>query len=534
VPEAGTQETVLAVRDVVKTFPGVRALDRVTFQLRRGEVHALVGENGAGKSTLIHILAGVHQPDSGEMLLEGEPVRFADPHASAGRGIGVVFQDRSLSVNLSVAENVFANRQPVTNRWLGLIDRARLQNETSEFLDLFRLRVGPGTPVRRLSAALQQLVEILKAISARPSILILDEPTSSLSAAETELLFENIRRLKRGGLSVIYISHHLSEVFEIADRVTVLRDGRHVDTCDVGEIGEQELVGKMVGRELVDLFGTRSGEIGPECFRAETVSRGSDFRDVSLSVRRGEIVGVAGLAGAGRTELGRGIFGAEPLDSGSMYLDGKQVTVRSPTEAIANRIGYLTEDRKEQGLFLEMAVRENCVAANLRAFSGHSGLVDEKAVTDFARRCRDDFNIVTPSLDQKVVNLSGGNQQKVLLSMWIAVQPKLLIVDEPTRGVDVGARSEIYRRLRELAASGVGILMISSDLPEILGLSDRVLVMRNGRLVREFTSEEASEENVISHATGLGITDRDEQREDTGRRSGSFEGPARPNGRGRR
>ncbi|MHC4198757.1 MAG: sugar ABC transporter ATP-binding protein [Planctomycetota bacterium] len=527
-------EAVLEVRDVVKTFPGVRALDGASFRLRRGEVHALVGENGAGKSTLIHILAGVHQPDSGEIVLEGERVRFPDPHASAERGIGVVFQERSLSVNLSVAENVFANRQPVTNRWLGLIDRTRLHEETSELLRLFRLRVGPGTPVRRLSAALQQLVEILKAMSARPSILILDEPTSSLSAAETELLFENIRRLKTEGLSVIYISHHLGEVFEIADRVTVLRDGRHVDTCEVGSIAEQELVGKMVGRELADLYGRRSGEIGAECFRAEAASRGSDFRDVSFSVRRGEIVGVAGLAGAGRTELGRGIFGAEPLDSGTMYLGGKPVTIRSPTEAIANRIGYLTEDRKEQGLFLEMAVRENCVAANLGAFSSRMGLVDEEAVTDFARRCREDFNIVTPGLDQKVVNLSGGNQQKVLLSMWMAVRPKLLIVDEPTRGVDVGARSEIYHRLRELAASGVGILMISSDLPEILGLSDRVLVMRNGRLVRELTSEEASEENVISHATGLGMSDRDDGQDDAGRRSGSFEGPAGPNGRGRR
>ena len=487
---------LLEVRDLVKTFPGVRALDGVHFELRPGEVHALIGENGAGKSTLINTLAGVHAPDSGEILLDGRPVRFADPHVSARHGIGVVFQERSLCPNLSVAENIFADRQPLRNPALNLIDWTTLYRKTEELLRRFCLDLDPRMPVRHLSAAVQQLVEILKAISLRPRILILDEPTSSLTATETTLLFDNMRRLKAAGLSFIYVSHHLPEVFEITDRITVFRDGRHVHTCDTKDITEDELVSKMVGRELTDLFGRRQGEVGAEVFRIEG--------DVSLSVRHGEIVGLAGLAGAGRTELGRAIFGAEPPAPGRMFLDCQPVTVRSPAEAIAQRIGYLTEDRKEQGLFPGMPVRSNCVAANLQRFT-RSGLMDDAAADDFARRCVADFNIVTPSLEQKVVNLSGGNQQKVLLSMWMAVEPKFLIVDEPTRGVDVGARREIYHRLRDLAATGVGILMISSDLPEILGMSDRVVVMRNGRLVLEVPASEATEEKIIAVASGLGL-----------------------------
>ena len=486
---------LLEVRNLVKTFPGVRALDGVCFELRVGEVHALIGENGAGKSTLINTLAGAQQPDSGEILLDGRPVRFANPHASARQGIGVVFQERSLCPNLSVAENIFADRQPLRSQALNLIDWKKLHQDTTELLQRFQLPVDPRLPVRHLSAAMQQLVEILKAISLRPRILILDEPTSSLTATETKLLFDTMRRLKAEGLSFIYVSHHLPEVFEITDRITVFRDGRHVHTCNTKDITEAELVNRMVGRELTDLFGRRKGAIGGEVFRLEG--------DVCLSVRRGEIVGLAGLAGAGRTELGRAIFGAEPLAGGRLFLDGQPVVLRSPAEAIAHRVGYLTEDRKEQGLFLELAVRSNCVAASLRRFARH-GLMDEAALDAFAGRCVSDFNIATPSLEQKVLNLSGGNQQKVLLALWMAVEPKFLIVDEPTRGVDVGARSEIYHRLRDLAASGVGILMISSDLTEILGMSDRIAVMRSGRLVCELPASEATEEKIIAAASGIG------------------------------
>jgi len=483
---------VLKAHNIVKTFPGVRALDRVGFELRRGEVHALVGENGAGKSTLIHILGGVHQADSGQIYLEGKAVSFSNPHSAAVHGIGVVFQELSVMGNLSVAENIFANRQPVKyagfpkrplsrlGALLNMVDRKRLCNETAKILKLFELEIDPRTQLRHLTADEQQVVEILKAISGTPAakrcgwegshfansrkmgpepsqnprVLILDEPTSSLTATHTRLLFKIIKKLKQQGLSIIYISHHLPEIFEVADRVTVLRDGKYVQTCQVRGVSEQDLVRKMVGREIIDMYGRRTREPGRECFRVEGVGRGKDFQDISFSVRCGEIVGIAGLSGAGRTQLARGIFGAEPLETGRMYLNNQSVEIGSPQQAINNRLGFLTEDRKYQGLFLQMTIRENCVAPSLRCFVNKLGLMNEKAITDFAEASRMKLNIVTPSIWQQVANLSGGNQQKVLLSMWMGIQPMLLIVDEPTRGVDVGAKSEIYHLLRELAARG--------------------------------------------------------------------------------
>ncbi|MHC4619881.1 MAG: sugar ABC transporter ATP-binding protein [Planctomycetota bacterium] len=500
-----SSDIVLRASDIVKTFPGVRALDAVDFELKKGEIHALVGENGAGKTTLIHILAGVLQPDSGRIFLDGRPVSFANPHRAAAAAIGVVFQELSLVASLSVAENIFAHRQPVGR--LNLVDRRTLYENTAQILKMFELEIDPRRLVGGLSPDHQQVVEILKALSQSPSVLILDEPTSSLAAAHVKRLFGILKDLKARGLSVIYISHHLREVFEVADRVTVLRDGKHVDTCAVTNVTEEDLVRKMVGREIIDMYGKRTAEWGAECFRIEGAGRGNDFQNISFSVRAGEIVGIAGLSGAGRTELARGIFGAEPLDTGRMFLDNRPIQIRSPSQAINNRIGYLTEDRKEQGLFLGMTVRENCVAPSLRCFVGRLGLMDEKAITDFAEVNRARLNIVTPGVRQQVANLSGGNQQKVLLSMWMGIQPLLLIVDEPTRGVDVGAKSEIYYLLRELAARGVAVIMISSDLLEILGLSDRILVMRNGGLVGEFTAQEATEENVIACASEVSLGD---------------------------
>ncbi|MCY3023244.1 MAG: sugar ABC transporter ATP-binding protein [Planctomycetota bacterium] len=496
-----TGGVVLELRDVVKTFPGVRALDKARFELRRGEVHALVGENGAGKSTLMNIVAGVFQPDEGAMLLDGRAVRFANPHQAARHGIGVVFQELSLVPNLTVAENIFANRQPVSTA--DLIDWRRLYADTEQLLQLFELDVRPTALLKNLSVAQQQVVEILKALSLRPAVVILDEPTSSLTAIETRLLFENIRRLKQGGTAFIYISHHLQEIFQIADRVTVMRDGQYVDTCDVSAVTEDVLVRKMVGRELQNVYGRRESPVGEVCFRAENAGRGEDFAGVSFALREGEILGLAGLVGAGRTELGRAIFGVEPLDRGALYLRGERVRVRSPREAIRHRIGYQTEDRKLQGLFLRMTIRDNCAAPSLPRFAGQAGLIDEAALSAFADASRGKFNIVCTGIRQQAATLSGGNQQKVLLAMWVGIEPHVLIVDEPTRGVDVGARSEIYRLLRELAATGVGIIMISSDLQEILGLSDRILVMRNGRLVAEFVNEQATEEKIIAAATGV-------------------------------
>ncbi len=495
-------DLVLEARGIVKTFPGVRALDGVDFDLRRGEVHALVGENGAGKSTLMHVLGGVHRPDAGTVLVEGRPVRFRGAHDAAAGGISVVFQELSLVGNLSIAENVFANRQPV--RWVDWVDRRRLYAATRDLLARFGLDEHPATPVRRLPVARQQVVEILKAMSHRPKVLILDEPTSSLAAPDAERLFGELARLKAEGASCVYISHHLPEIFRVADRVTVLRDGRHVATCAAAEATEADLVRLMVGRDLANIYGARRSAIGPEYFRVEGAA-GGGFRDVSLALRRGEILGVAGLVGAGRTELGRAIAGAEPMAAGRVLLEGRPVRVRSPGEAVAAGIAYVTEDRKAEGLFLDMAVRANCVAPSLGRFAGPLGWMDDRRIAAHAETVRRRFGIVTPSVRRPVRNLSGGNQQKVLLAMWMGTGPKVLIVDEPTRGVDVGARSEIYALLRDLAGAGVGIVMISSDLMEILGLADRVLVMRQGRVAGEFPRAEATEEGIIACASGVGL-----------------------------
>jgi ABC-type sugar transport system ATPase subunit len=496
------ENLILEVRDIVKNFPGVRALNKVRFELQKGEVHALVGENGAGKSTLMHILGGIYKPDSGEIYLNGDMVRFETPVQAAAHGISVVFQEFSLVPNLSVAENIFANRQPVNG--IDLIDYNRLYADTKRILELFEWDIDPKTLVKNLSVAGQQVLEILKAISYQPKVLILDEPTSSLTSVETELLFKNIKKLKEQGISFIYISHHLQEIFEIADRVTVFRDGQYIDTCPVKDVTEGKLVKMMVGRELVNMYGVRNSAIGKDYFHLSGASRGKEFRNIDFSLKRGEILGLAGLVGAGRTELGRGIFGAEPLEKGELILDGKKLVIGSPKAAIKNRIGYLTENRKEQGMFLKMAIRENCIGPSLSNFANWFGFMKEQEITDFAEKSRARFNIITPGILQLVRNLSGGNQQKVLLSMWMGTEPQLLIVDEPTRGVDVGAKSEIYSLLRSLSATGVGIIVISSDLPEILGISDRILVMRQGNLVGEFTREKATEENIIACATGVG------------------------------
>jgi ABC-type sugar transport system ATPase subunit len=494
-------ETVLELRDIVKSFPGVRALDGAKFELKAGECHALVGENGAGKSTLMNIIAGVYRPEAGRILLAGREVAFANPHSAARQGIGVVFQELSLVPNLSVAENIFAHRQPT--RWLNLIDWPTLHRRTARMLAMFHLAIHPATPVRTLSVAQRQVVEILKALSHRPKVVILDEPTSSLTAVETKLLFENIRRLKPEGVAFIYISHHLKEVFEVADRVTVMRDGRYVDTMDIRDATEDAIVRKMVGRELLNVYGQRKAPVGEVYFRVEGAGRKGVFQDIRFELRRGEILGLAGLVGSGRTELGRAICGIEPLDCGTMTLNGELLKITRVHQAISRGMGYLTEDRKDQGLFLRMAIRDNCVAPSLREFAGALGGMNDGLIRRHAEKIRGRFNIVAPSTSQLVGRLSGGNQQKVLLSMWTGIRPRLLIVDEPTRGVDVGARSEIYALLRDLAATGVGILTISSDLQEILGLADRVLVMRDGRMVAQLPREIATEENIIAAATGV-------------------------------
>jgi len=503
-------EYILEAKGIVKTFPGVKALDGVDLKLERGTVHALVGENGAGKSTLMLILGGIYTPDAGKIIVEGEEVSFESSHDANRTGISVVYQELSLVPNLSIAENIFAHRQPVKR--FNMVDWKKLFRETKQMLSIFEIdNIAPQTLVSDLSIANKQVVEILKAMSIQPKILILDEPTSSLTDFETQELFENIRKLKSEGIAIIYISHHLPEIFEIADTVTVLRDGKHICDASVQDIDEDFLISNMVGRTIGNIYGERdtNARIGEMMFEAKNISRSEAFEDVSFHINKGEIVAFAGLVGAGRTELGRAIFGAEPIETGELYFEGKRIYIENTKQAIEHGIGYMSEDRKTQGLFVDFDVKTNIVSNHLKDFCGIKGFLSEKKMHTFVKKNVKDFNIITPSILQIMNNLSGGNQQKVLIGTWFGVEPKFLIADEPTRGVDVGAKNEIYKLLRQLAATGVGIMMISSDLSEVLGVSDRIIIMKGGKIAGELRKEEATEENVVGIATGLQKTGKE-------------------------
>ena len=494
---------VLRAENITKHFPGVLAVNHVSIELEQGEILALVGENGAGKSTLMQILGGALRPDEGQIFLEGKLVTLNSPEDAIRAGISMVFQELSMVGSLSVAENIFANRQP-TGRFNNVRWRD-LYNETETFLNRFELDLDPRKPVKQLSMGQQQILEILKAISTNPKVLILDEPTSSLAEKEIQYLFENIRRLQSGGMSFIYITHKLSEVFQITSRVVVLRDGNFIGSKVVSEVTENELVSMMVGRQITNLYGARDEltESSEAYFRVEGFSRKKVFENIGFSLKRGEILGFAGLVGAGRTELGRAIFGADRIDTGRIYLNGKEISIAKPDDAIQKRIAYLTEDRKALGLFLSMPVRENLIAPSLQAFTSPGGFMQSHKIDAFTNSKVDEYAIVTPSIYKKVLNLSGGNQQKCLVAMWMGIQPEVIIFDEPTRGVDVGARADIYRKLREFAAAGTGVIMISSDLPELIGMCDRIIVMHHGRITGELERDEFSEERILSFAAGL-------------------------------
>jgi ribose transport system ATP-binding protein len=497
---------LLTTHDIHKRFPGVHALRGVSFDLRPGEVHALVGENGAGKSTLMHILAGVHQPDEGELKIDGTPVVIGDEQRAQDLGIGIVYQERSLFDLLTVAENIFAGRQP-KRRWGG-IDRATMRAETQDILNQLDLKIDPDTPLDQLNPAQQQMVEVAKALALNARILIFDEPTAALTEAETNTLFRVIRQLRAQGKGIIYISHRLHEIFALADRVTVLRDGEGRGTLAVAETSPDDLVTRMVGRELseeyhqshVSKFSERVVlQVNSLSTRRVPDEARTLLHDVSLQVHAGEILGLAGLAGAGRTELGLAIFGANPIAAGEVKLDGMPVNIASPRAAISAGVGYLPEDRKETGLFLEMSIAENITAARLEQFGAWwlDQVQSETVAQDFVSKLR----IAAPNVQQPVITLSGGNQQKVLLARWLLVNPKVLIVDEPTRGVDVGAKAEVHALLRQLAEQGTAVIVISSDLPEVLALADRIVVMREGRVRGELTRTDASEEAIMRLAS---------------------------------
>jgi ABC-type sugar transport system ATPase subunit len=496
---------VLRTENISKSFPGVLAVDDVSLTLERGEILALVGENGAGKSTLTQVLGGAQKPDSGQILLEGKPASFNSSADAMQIGISMVFQELSLVGSLSVAENIVANRQPVGR--FNNIQWNTLYREAADFLKRFELDLDPRILVKRLSMGQQQILEILKAISINPKVLILDEPTSSLTESEITYLFQNIRKLQKQGMSFIYITHKLSEIFQIASRVIVMRDGRYIGSRQVDKVTENDLVSMMVGRPITNLYGARAESgLGDEFFQVKNLNRHGKFEGISFTLRRGEILGLAGLVGAGRTEVGRAIFGVDRKDSGDILLDGVSLQVDSPQDAIRQGIAYLTEDRKGWGLFLGMALRENLIAPSLRRFTSHLDILNRPRIDRFALQGIKTYDIQTSSIYKKVLNLSGGTQQKCLVAMWMGINPQVLICDEPTRGVDVGARAEIYRKLREFAALYVGIILISSDLPELIGMCDRVLVMHAGKIVGEVPRRAFSEEIILSYAAGIDET----------------------------
>jgi len=489
---------ILLMRDITKDFPGVRALDRVTFEARAGEVHALVGENGAGKSTLMKILAGALPADSGEIVLEGRPAHITSPLRAQELGIGMIYQDFNLVPYLTVAENIFLGREP--RRALWLVDRGRLLRDAEAILQRLGVPLDPRRPVNQLSVAQQQMVEIAKAVSSDAKTIAMDEPSATLTENELRHLFALIRSLRDAGHSVIYISHRLEEIFEIADRVTVLRDGRHIATRGIAEVDTGQVIHMMVGRPLTAKIPKQAAAVGDEVLRVEGLS-GGPVREVSFSVRAGEIVGLTGLVGAGRSEVARLVFGADPKRAGRILLDGAPVNLASPAAAIAHGIGFVTEDRKRQGLVLGLPVRENVTLAELERLSA-LGFVRRDLERAEVRRVVDRLRIRTPSIEQLVRNLSGGNQQKVALAKWLLTRSRVLFFDEPTRGIDVGAKVEIYQIMNDLARRGVAMVMITSELPEALGMSDRLLVMREGRLVAELARAQATQEIIMAYATG--------------------------------
>ncbi len=494
-----TESPVLEMRGIGKRFPGVVALDEVDFDLRRGEVHILLGENGAGKSTLMKILSGAYQKSAGQIILDGAEVEIRNPKHAQTLGISTIYQEFNLIPNLSVGENIFLGREPA--KLPGLINQRAIFQDARRAVSSLGLEINPRKLIKDLKVAEQQMVEVAKALSLDARILIMDEPTAALTEHEIKDLFATIRALKDKGVSIIYISHRLEELFEIGDRVTVLRDGRSVGTYDVKGMTKTELIRLMVNRELTDLFPKVRAPKGPEALRVEGLSTPGGLKDISFTLYQGEVLGIAGLLGAGRTELARAIFGIDKISAGTIYLNGEPQHLSSPRAAINSGIGFLTEDRKSQGLVLRLSVKENLCLASADKFS-RWGVMDASEERQVADRYVQELRIRTPSLDQKVVFLSGGNQQKVVLSKWLCSQARVFIFDEPTRGVDVGAKTEIYQLMNRLTATGVAIIMISSEMLEVLGMSDRVLVMREGSVVGEFSAEDATQERVLQCALG--------------------------------
>ena len=491
---AGTLE----FQHICKYFPGVKALDDVSFQAHAGEVLAFLGENGAGKSTLLKVLNGDYQPTSGKYLLDGVEKHFQSPHQAIEEGISIIYQERQILLELSVAENIYLGRMP-TNRF-GLIDIGRANEMAARIIDDFGLPIHPSTKVKDLSIAYQQMVEIMKAYSRdNLKVICFDEPTASLSDSEIEMLFKIIRKLRSEGKIIIYVSHRMDEIQQITDKVAIFKDGRYVDTVITGQVPEEKMISMMVGRNLGDIYESldRDKQIGEVLLEVKDVS--SDYvRPNSFTLRRGEVLGFSGLVGAGRTELMRAIIGADALRGGEILLEGKPITNRSPYEAMKHGIVLVPEDRKLQGILANLSVSDNINISMLDAHSNRLGFVNRRMEDEAAEEGIRNFKIKTPSPDKKIVELSGGNQQKCIVARWLGTSPKVLILDEPTKGIDVGAKSEFYNMICQFAKQGLGVILISSELPEVIGLSDRVIVTKSRKIVGEVAREDATESRLLS------------------------------------
>jgi ABC-type sugar transport system ATPase subunit len=496
---------VLTMQGISKAFSGVTVLNKVQIELHRGEVHALMGENGAGKSTLMKIMAGVHRSDAGTIIYRNQPVSWNNPMEARENGISVIHQELNLSPNLTIGENILMGTQFPKNKF-GMIKWDQVHQRAKQILVSIGSDMDPKMRVSSLSVAQQQMVEIARALSVKSEILIMDEPTAALTDKEIDKLFLIIKDLKQQGVSIVYISHRMDEIFRISDRCTVLRDGQWITSCPIQDTNPELLVKTMVGRELTDLFHKPVSPIvlipnKKPVLELKEISDHKHVKDVSLQVHSGEIVGLAGLVGAGRTELVRAIFGLSPRRKGEIWIDGEQANIESPIDAMRHGIAHVPESRKEQGLFLQMSVKENIMMAEMHKYRKAS-VLNWNQINQDADKFINEMNIKVASKEQRVSSLSGGNQQKVLLARWLSIHPKVLLLDEPTRGVDIGAKTEIHKIICKLAKNGMAVLMISSELPEILGVSDRILVMHEGKIRANLSREEATQEKIMYYATG--------------------------------
>ena len=490
---------VLALRGVSKRFGAIQALSDVGLDLRAGEVHALIGENGAGKSTLIKIITGLYRADSGEVFVDGESVDIHSPAAAQQHGVAAVYQEPAIFPDLTVAENIF-----IGHRDRGRLVRWRaLNDDAAEVLATLDIDLDPRAPASMLTVGEQQAVEIAKAMSLDVRVLIMDEPTSALSAHEVEQLFRQVDRLRRAGVAILFISHRLAEVFTIADRISVFRDGRHISTRASADAGEEQIVREMVGRDLGEFFVRTRHQPGEVALKVSGLARRGRFEGVDFDVRRGEVLGLAGLVGAGRTDIALALFGVAPADGGTIEVDGQELVIDSPRTAMKAGIAYLTEDRRKLGLNLPQSVAANVTLPVLHRYTNTLRLIDRAAERRTAMTFRDQLNIRTPDVDTPVGNLSGGNQQKTVLARWLNVEPSILILDEPTRGIDIGAKAEVHRLIDHLARDGLAVVLISSDLPEVLAMSDRIIVMREGRAVHTLQDGDWDQERVMTAAVGI-------------------------------